>query len=135
MTGARCAICNTEYEDRYLQIDHRVPYEVAGDSSANLETDDFMLLCASCNRAKSWSCEHCQNWKTDRSHEICQTCYWAQSLNYQHVALRLIRRLDVTWTEHEVRDYERLVDLADIEALELPDFVEKCLREHDGGTT
>ncbi len=135
MTGARCAICSTEYEQRYLQIDHRVPYEVGGDSSEDLKTEDFMLLCASCNRAKSWSCEHCQNWKEDRSHEVCQTCYWAQSVNYQHVALRLIRRLDVTWTENEVRDYERLVDLADTEELELPDFVKKCLREHDSRTT
>lgn len=25
--GLRCAVCSTAYEDRYLQVDHRVPYE------------------------------------------------------------------------------------------------------------
>jgi len=93
-----------------------------------------MLLCASCNRAKAWSCEHCQNWKADRSFEVYQACYWAQPVDYQHVALRPIRRLDVTWTEDEVRDHDRIAELADIEELELPDFVKRCLREHNGGT-
>lgn len=45
-------------DERDLQIDHRVPYEVAGESN-ELKTEDFMLLCGSANRAKSWSCEHC----------------------------------------------------------------------------
>jgi hypothetical protein len=60
--GSRCHICSTEFEERYLQIDHRVPYEVAGDVAFD-ENDiaSYMLLDGSCNRAKSWSCEHCRN--------------------------------------------------------------------------
>ena len=58
--GSRCHICFQEYEERYLQIDHRVPYEVAGDVAFDQrDTGSYMLLCGSCNRAKSWSCEHC----------------------------------------------------------------------------
>ena len=75
--GSRCGVCFTNYESRYLQIDHRIPYEVGGESAGDPETPRFMLLCGSCNRAKSWSCEHCENWTTERSPEICQTCYWA----------------------------------------------------------
>ena len=46
-------------DERVLQIDHRVPYEVGGDDkSETLNPDDFMLLSGSANRAKSWSCEH-----------------------------------------------------------------------------
>ena len=56
INGERCAICFTRYEERYLQIDHRVPYEVGGDPKNGLNLTDFMLMCGSCNRAKSWSC-------------------------------------------------------------------------------
>ena len=58
----KCAICNTRYENRYLQIDHRIPYEIAGDKvSSSISVKEYMPLCGSCNRAKSWSCEHCYN--------------------------------------------------------------------------
>jgi len=30
--------------------------------SDELNPDDFMLLSGSANRAKSWFCEHCENW-------------------------------------------------------------------------
>ena len=56
----RCAICSTPYELRYLQIDHRILYEILTEDDQR-NPEDFMLLCASCQRAKSWSCEHCEN--------------------------------------------------------------------------
>src|SRR5207249_6033603 len=31
--NGRSHICNGQFEERYLQVDHRVPYEVAGDTS------------------------------------------------------------------------------------------------------
>lgn len=127
--GTTCGVCNTAYEPRYLQIDHRVPYEVAGDSEAGLNAVDFMLVCGSCNRAKSWSCEHCKNWTLDHAISICQSCYWANPENYAHVALRLIRRLDVTWSGTEVPDYNHLLNLSRHAQKRLPDFVKDVLRE------
>ncbi|MBI1312339.1 HNH endonuclease [bacterium] len=127
--GERCSICNTDFEARYLQIDHRVPFEVAGDQTTNIETQDFMLVCGSCNRAKSWSCEHCENWTTTHDSNVCRTCYWACPDDYQHVALRLIRRLDLSWTETEVAEYELLSELADSAEQELPEFVKLVLRK------
>mgnify|MGYP006424006687 CR=1 FL=1 len=63
MYGARCAIYLEKFPERELQIDHRIPFEVAGDDAENMNnTDDYMLLSASANRAKSRSCENCQNW-------------------------------------------------------------------------
>lgn len=126
--GERCAICFTSYEKRYLQIDHCVPYEVGDDPESKLDVADYILLCGSCNRAKSWSCEHCRNWKTDHSVYVCKTCYWAKPEDYKHIALRLIRRLDVTWTEDEVPEYDRLVKLSKYAEQDLPDFVKECLR-------
>lgn len=61
--GAKCAIYLEPFSERDLQIDHRIPFEVIGDSlKAGLHIEDYMLLCGSANRAKSWSCEHCVNW-------------------------------------------------------------------------
>lgn len=126
--GARCAICSTEFEGRLLQIDHRVPYEVCGDPDDEFDPADFLLVCSSCNRAKSWSCEHCKNWTDDRDVDVCRSCYWAAPTNHSHVALRLIRRVDLTWADKDVADYERLLALSMHARQSLPEFVKKSLR-------
>jgi len=56
--GARCQICRSEHNP---QVDHRVPFQVAGESLL-LEGQPYQVLCGSCNRKKSWTCEHCSNW-------------------------------------------------------------------------
>lgn len=126
--GSKCGVCNIEFEDRYLQIDHRVPYAVAGEFSSTEHVNGYMLLCGSCNRAKAWSCEHCRNCIHDRIIEVCQTCYWAHPLKYEHIALRLIRRLDITWTEQEIREHDQLLELSKDAQIELPEYVKNVLR-------
>lgn len=128
LQNSRCGICLTEFEPRYLQIDHRVPFEISGDTSGQANPADFMLLCGSCNRAKSWSCEHCRNWTTDRLEEECRACYWASPGNYAHVALQPMRRLDLAWTGSEIPEHDLLVSLAERAQMELPDFVKDVLR-------
>ncbi len=125
--GSFCGICLTKYESRYLQIDHRVPYEVAGDAQAELDPAEFMLVCGSCNRAKSWSCEHCQNCLVDHEVNVCESCYWATPGSYTHVALRFIRRLDIVWSEEEVLKYDRLVEISNKNGQRLSDFVKDVL--------
>jgi hypothetical protein len=127
--GGRCSVCRTEFELSYLQIDHRVPYEVGGESSDGMNLVDFMLVCSSCNRAKSWACEHCRNWQQDHVPSVCQTCYWASPDSYAHIALELIRRLDITWLGTEVPDYDRLIELAKYAEKAMPDFVKAVLRD------
>jgi hypothetical protein len=74
--GQRCAIYMAPFPERELQIDHRVPFEVLGDVQGSVASvDDYMLLCGSANRAKSWSCEHCVNWLELKKVEICRNCY------------------------------------------------------------
>ena len=105
----RCGICHQAYEKRYLQVDHRVPYEVAGDQVAVEATRAaFMLICATCQRKKSWSCEHCENWLRRKDAGICRACYWASPGDYDHIAMQRERRADVVWAGKEVDDYERL---------------------------
>lgn len=131
LNARKCGICNGEYEARYLQIDHRVPYEVSGDNTATDDLKDYMLVCGSCNRAKSWSCEHCLNW-VKRHPQICQACYWANPENYSHIALREVRRLDILWEESEIRTYEQLKKTADESHSPLPEYVKRVIKAHLG---
>jgi hypothetical protein len=106
--GAKDAVTGERLDERYLQIDHRVPYEVGGDDGGALNPVDFMLLDASSNRAKSWSCEHCENFLVKRNPEICKTCLWASPENYEHIAETPSRRVELVWSGQEVAQYEKL---------------------------
>ena len=131
LSGGRCAICYGRFEARYLQVDHKVPYEVAGDKpDAKWNPKDFMVLCGPCNRAKSWSCEHCDNWLVGKRPRICQTCYWANPENYVHIALREVRRADILWNEDEVEAYERLKQSARRNQTPIPEYVKIIIGKH-----
>jgi len=127
--GCRCRVCLQPYQDRYLQVDHRVPYEVAGDAAVDeRRSQDYMLLCGSCNRAKSWSCEHCPNWRDVKKPSVCERCYWAYPESYNHVATEDIRRLDLAWAGNEVADYDQLKAQAAKAKAPMPQFVREVLK-------
>jgi len=126
--GSRCSVCGAELESRYLQIDHRVPYRIAGDAEGELRLSDYMLLCGPCNRAKSWSCEHCQNLLEMRDAAICRNCYWASPSRYKHIAMTETRRLDVVWQGSETNIYDQLKSASDAKGSMMPDFVKSALR-------
>jgi hypothetical protein len=129
--GCRCAIYLESFDERELQIDHRIPFEVAGDAAdAELQTEDFMLLCGSANRAKSWSCEHCANWLEQKDVTICQSCYWAYPENYSHIAMRLARRLDIMWTGAEVAVYDRLKKKTEELQQDMPAYVKRVIERN-----
>lgn len=125
--GQRCFICGHQYEKRYLQIDHRLPYEIGGESSDPTETTAFMLLCASCQRSKSWSCEHCPNWSA-QDEDVCRGCYWVVPESYTHVATAAVRRLDVVFVAEEVAAYDALSAEVRREGLTLSDVVRSYVR-------
>lgn len=128
--GERCSICGGKFEARYLQIDHRIPYEVAGDQAIEERNiEDYQLLCGECNRAKSWSCEHCPNWLQGKQSQICLTCYWAKPEAYLHIALRRIRRIDIVWSEDEIQLYEQLKHRAIQSGETMPDYVKKIVSQ------
>lgn len=128
--GPRCNIYLEPFPMRELQIDHRVPFEMAGDDgSLSEDISEYMLLCASANRAKSWSCENCPNWQK-KDIATCQSCYWAYPESYTHIATRDIRRLDLLWSGEEIADYDRLVEEAEKVQDEAPEYVKNVLRNH-----
>jgi hypothetical protein len=122
--GARCNIYLEPFPLRELQIDHRIPFEIAGDNGDLSENiDEYMLLCASANRAKSWSCE---NWK-NKEIFTCKNCYWAYPESYKHIAMRDIRRLDLLWSGDEITDYEILVKEAEKVHEDAPEYIKNLL--------
>jgi hypothetical protein len=92
------------------------------------ELQDYMLLCSECNRAKSWACEHCENWQTHKQAETCATCYWAQPQSYQHIAMQLARRLDLTWRGDKVGVYEHFRRLAEADQESLQHYLKRLLK-------
>lgn len=127
--GSRDTITSETMNERYLQIDHRIPYEVAGDDIGPLDPRDFMLLDASSNRAKSWSCEHCDNFLNKHNPAICRICFWAFPEAYSHIAETASRRVELVWTGDEVAAFERLRGKAAAQGIELSAFIKRCLDE------
>lgn len=129
--GSCCAIYLETFSDRELQIDHRIPFEVAGDAAvADQKPEDFMLLCGSANRAKSWSCEHCANWLEQKAPKICRSCYWAYPEDYTHIAMCPARRLDIMWTGNEVAVYDRLKKKTEKLQQDMPAYVKRIIERN-----
>ena len=123
-----CGICQGKFQLRELQIDHRIPYEIVGEvENPEQHPEAFMLVCGSCNRAKSWSCEHCPNW-TNKAVEACTTCYWASPLNHNHVALKKIRRTDILWEGDEVEIHTKAQKSSEQQSMSLQDYIKSLLK-------
>ena len=88
-----------------------------------------MLLSASANRAKSWSCEHCENWQGLKDKQVCMNCYWAYPENNSHIAMRQIRRIDLLWEGEEIAVYENLKAQAINFDQEIPAFVKSIIEQ------
>jgi len=128
--GLRCNIYLEKFPERELQIDHRIPFEIIGDNDdLSEDANEYMLLSASANRAKSWSCEHCPNWLTKEVNN-CHSCYWAFPESYQHIAMRDIRRLDIVWHGKEIAEYDLLMEEAAQVHKEAPEYVKRVLHNH-----
>ena len=126
--GEQCQLCKGTFPSNTLQIDHRVPYEVSGESAGELQPESFMLLCGSCNRAKSWACEHCENWKVIKNPIICEACMFGSPDSYQHIAMSQRRQLTLNWKEDEVQDYDLLGQRASAEGQQLEEYVKSILK-------
>ena len=123
----KCGICLAEYESRYFQIDHRIPYEISGDAPEERNPDDYMPLCGECQRKKSWSCEHCLNW-TKHDKDICSTCYWASPEQFEHLAGKQERKVILTWSEKEIKQYKELDKLARTKGSSIENYIKNLLK-------
>lgn len=128
--GSIDCITGATLDERVLQIDHRIPYRIAGDdASADHQVEDYMLLDASSQRAKSWACEHCPNMQA-KELKVCQTCYWAFPENYTHIATQQYRRVDVTCQDADVPVYDKLKAKADAAGVSIAEYIRRLMRQN-----
>lgn len=126
--GSKCFIYSESMDESLLQVDHRIPYEIGGEPRES-EIDMFMLLSPSANRAKSWSCEQCDNWSIKDS-AFCVKCFWANPEDYEHVAGKHQRVIYIVFTGDEIEDYNRLVQATGIDRAQK--MIKHLIHEHLG---
>lgn len=124
--GSKCFVYLEPMNENILQVDHRVPYEIAGEQDEK-NIDCYMLLSPSANRAKSWTCEHCENW-AEKDVSFCMHCFWAYPENYDHVAGKDERIISLIFSENEIEDYCKLIELTGIENAQK--MIKEILHEH-----
>ena len=123
--GAKCFIYLENMDEAVLQADHRIPYEIGGDEDNDINA--YMLLSPSANRAKSWTCEHCRNWKI-KDKNFCARCFWAYPENYEHVAGRYEKVITLVFTGDDIADYEKLIELSSEDSAQ--NLIKKILHEY-----
>jgi len=128
--GSIDCITGARLDERVLQIDHRVPYRIAGDSGlGEQDVEAYMLLDGSSQRAKSWACEHCPNLLGARSAVVCRSCFWAFPEGYAHIAMQQIRRTDVVWQGKDVTTHDRLRKEADRRKTTVAEILRELARQ------
>ena len=110
-SSGRCEACGSSIN---LQVDHRVPFEIGGETIPHV-VDELMPLCGSCNRSKSWTCENCPNWET-KDPNICKSCYWASPDFYDHISTKLEKMIQISIDDPEIIKYinEKNPNIVDI---------------------
>ncbi len=120
-----CQVCSAKHN---LQVDHCIPYEVAGEPKLT-EKMPYQVLCGSCNRKKSWDCEHCQNWLHNKKPKVCRSCYWANPTTYTHIAMRQERRADLIWNNDEINDFEMIQKEASLHHRSVSEQIKQTLKK------
>ena len=129
--GSVCMTSGLDFESRYLQIDHRIPYEVAGEQLGGEDNlDKFMLLSGSAQRQKSWSCENCSNLKKEKDIDVCKTCYWVRPEEYSHIALRKIKQVTLNFENSDIEIYKTIESAAQGSNIKPGDYILKVLKDH-----
>lgn len=124
--GSKCFVYLETMEESALQVDHRIPYEIGGEHDEN-DIDYYMLLSPSANRAKSWTCEHCENWERKES-DFCLHCFWAHPESYEHVAGKYEKIVSVVFTGDEIVDYHKLIAISGEEKAQ--DLIKRLIHEY-----
>lgn len=130
LNDSREAFTQERLEPRYLQIDHRIPYQVAGDAAFDESNPSaYMLIDASSQRAKSWSCENCKNSRSIQSTAVCDQCFWAYPENYTHIAMEQVRRLDLEWRGEDTNLFDRLRETAQQKGETIQSLAKQILKQ------
>lgn len=126
--GSKCNLCGEKCAVGVLQIDHRIPFIIAGQEE-QLNIPDYQPLCGSHQRLKSWACEHCPN-LLDKKKEVCKECYWAYpESDYKHVGTIHEKRVSISWIgKEEITEYEEISDFAKKNAISIQQAIKMMIK-------
>ena len=124
--GSKCFVYFEPIDENVLQVDHRIPYEIGGEQDEQ-NLDLYMLLSPSANRAKSWTCEHCENWER-KDPAFCVKCFWAYPEDYEHISGKQQRMISIVFTGDEIEDYNRLIEISGVGNAQ--QMIKDIIREH-----
>ncbi len=124
--GSKCFIYLETMDESVLQVDHRIPYEI-GSEHDEKDIDCYMLLSPSANRAKSWTCEHCEN-REQKDSSFCLRCFWAHPEDYDHMAGKFEKIISLVFTGDEIEDYYKLIELSGEEKAQ--EIIKQIIHKH-----
>ena len=96
--GSKCFIYLETMDKEVLQVDHRIPYEIGGEHDEK-DIDYYMLFCPSAHRAKSWTYEHCGDWKKKDKILSNSHCKFILKMLYLNVKTLNTRKLILKITQ------------------------------------
>ena len=62
-----------------------------------------------------------------REKAICLRCYWAYPEDYDHIAMKQLRRIDISWEGEEVAVYDKMKAEAAKQHKEIPKYVKDII--------
>lgn len=124
--GNICFLYKEKYSEQLLQVDHRIPYEILGEQDEN-DINNFMLLCPSGNRSKSWACEHCTNWSI-KNPDMCVQCYYAHPECYEHIAGVHEKKVEIIFKDKDIAIYEKIRAVAEQENISIQEAFKQFFR-------
>jgi hypothetical protein len=128
--GSICCICLIKEESGHLQIGQRIPYGVLDEIQYKKEKEkNYFLLCGSCNRSKSLSCDTCKNYKEIKDPNVCKSCYWASPEKYNHIAMKKEGRIELVFTEELMETYNKIKSASETAKTNICKFVIELLKK------
>jgi hypothetical protein len=129
--NGRCAICNERYDEKFLQIDHRIPYEFMLKTDDPHTVENFMLLCAACNRIKARATETGCKETCFKSGDlnIIKSCFWASPEKYDHVCMVKLGRVDLVWKGEDMTQLQRLREIAENKKIPVSDLIKELVNK------
>lgn len=126
-SGMRCQLSEATLENTDLEVDHRIPFALAGEPVHPKCPTNYMLLSRSMQMKKSKECAGCPNLKKLKSVDNCKECYWASPEHYTHTAMRQEQVTNINWTDEDAISLAKIRELAISHGISVESLIKKTL--------
>ncbi len=125
--GMQCQLSKATLQSTDLEVDHRIPFALAGEPKHPKCPSNYMLLSRSMQMKKSKECAGCPNLKKLNSVDNCNECYWASPEHYTHKAMRQEQVTSINWTDKDAISLAKIRELALSHGLSVESLIKNTL--------